>query len=109
MFDDNFSYLIVDDSNMCMSVVDPADPKAVQRAIQDEPSSYELISVLTTHKHWDHAGGNIEMAKQYPGVEIFGPATESIPGCTRAVLSGDVFKIGNMHVDVSAYCHVCLH
>jgi len=28
--------------------------------------------ILTTHKHWDHADGNLDVKKAYPEVEIVG-------------------------------------
>lgn len=38
------------------AVVDPAEPSEVLNVVKRE--GVELTSLLTTHHHWDHAGGN---------------------------------------------------
>jgi len=49
MFDDNYSYLIIDENNVC-AVVDPAEPKKALAAA--EAAGVTISVVLTTHKHW---------------------------------------------------------
>ena len=39
--------------------------------------------VLTTHKHNDHSGGNLELKEE--GVEIVGGKFDNVPGVTIAV------------------------
>lgn len=50
------AYLIVDTETNEGAVVDPAAPSEVLSAVNHE--GIRLTSVLTTHHHWDHAGGN---------------------------------------------------
>ena len=59
---DNYSYLIIDDASKEASCVDPAEAHIVVAAARKE--GVRLVSVLTTHHHSDHAGGNSEMTKQ---------------------------------------------
>lgn len=32
----------------------------------------KLTTVLTTHHHWDHAGGNEKLLKLEPGLKVYG-------------------------------------
>lgn len=32
----------------------------------------KLTTVLTTHHHWDHAGGNEKLVKLEPGLKVYG-------------------------------------
>jgi len=72
---DNYSYLIVDRKKGVSAVVDPAEPRTMIEAAEKE--DVELTTVLTTHHHWDHAGGNDEIKKLLPKLKIYGPKTDS--------------------------------
>lgn len=65
---DNYMYLIVDESTGEAAVVDPVEPDTVVGAVQK--LNVKLKTVLTTHHHWDHAGGNVKLAKEMPGLEV---------------------------------------
>lgn len=58
--------------------------------------------ILTTHKHWDHAGGNKDMHKAYPDLKIYGGEKDHVDACTNPVSDGDTFSIGGMDIK-------CLH
>ena len=51
-------------------MVDPVDPDSVVAAVQEE--GVTLTTVLTTHHHWDHAGGNKELLKRMPSLAVVG-------------------------------------
>jgi len=53
---DNYMYLIICNKTKEAAIVDPVNPESVLEAVQKE--NVQLKSVLTTHHHWDHAGGN---------------------------------------------------
>lgn len=55
---DNYAYLLIDEETKKAAAIDPYDVKKVQ--ISAEEHGVELVSVLTTHHHYDHAGGNEE-------------------------------------------------
>lgn len=67
MFGDNYAYLIVSMQTRKVAVVDPADPEMVLRYLGSLRGQLQvplqLTDVLTTHKHWDHAGGNQLLAR----------------------------------------------
>ena len=50
--------------------------------------------VLTTHHHFDHAGGNDRMKALVPGIVVVGGATDEIQGMTHAVNDGDTLQVG---------------
>lgn len=54
--DDNYAYLLIDESNNQAAAVDPFDMNKVQTAARQE--GVQLIATLTTHHHFDHSGGN---------------------------------------------------
>jgi glyoxylase-like metal-dependent hydrolase (beta-lactamase superfamily II) len=59
ILEDNYAYLLIDCASKCAAAVDPADAKIVVAAASRE--GVKLTHVLTTHGHWDHAGGNNDM------------------------------------------------
>ncbi|XP_029076032.1 hydroxyacylglutathione hydrolase-like protein isoform X6 [Monodon monoceros] len=56
-----------------------------------------LTTVLTTHHHWDHAWGNMELARLLPGLVVLG-ADERICALTRRLVHGEELRFGAIHV-----------
>ncbi|KAJ1467845.1 beta-lactamase-like protein [Baffinella frigidus] len=107
IFDDNFAY-ILDGGDGTAACVDPADAKAVFKFAQSK--GLTLTHILTTHSHWDHAGGNADMKKLVPGIEIIGGKGDGAAAVTREVWEGDSFKVGDVGVGVLATpCHTKGH
>ncbi|KAG5468388.1 hypothetical protein LSCM1_02368 [Leishmania martiniquensis] len=83
IFRDNYAYLIVSMQTHKVAAVDPADPAMTLRAIESLRAQLgvplQLTEVLTTHKHWDHAGGN-EMLVQLAKKEVPLPSREEADG-----------------------------
>ncbi|KAG2774301.1 hypothetical protein JG687_00010635 [Phytophthora cactorum] len=112
MLEDNYGYVVVDESNHTTFAVDPAEPSKILPVLKEEETTRkrEFLGVLTTHKHADHAGGNEEIAKKYPGVMIAGPEHELIPARNRSVSGGEKFKIGAAKIKVlNVSCHTKAH
>mmetsp|Transcript_45722 Transcript_45722/g.109027 ORF Transcript_45722/g.109027 Transcript_45722/m.109027 type:complete len:360 (+) Transcript_45722:181-1260(+) len=86
---DNYAFLIVDEDSCTCLAVDPADCDSVLAAIDKERLS--LAGVLCTHTHWDHSGGNEELARKVPGLKIYGSAVDAVPGLTDPVTEGEMF------------------
>ncbi|EJT98443.1 Metallo-hydrolase/oxidoreductase [Dacryopinax primogenitus] len=95
---DNYAYLLIDEATKRAAVVDPYDVSKVARYAQKE--GVEIESVLTTHHHHDHSGGNLEYVREYPGVPVFGGST-AVPALTKKVADGDEFSVGE---DISVKC-----
>ncbi|XP_054282583.1 hydroxyacylglutathione hydrolase, mitochondrial isoform X2 [Macrosteles quadrilineatus] len=96
---DNYMYLIVDNETKEAAVVDPVEPEHVLAELKGK--DIKLTKILTTHHHWDHAGGNKKLLKAYPELPVYG-GDERVEGLTTRVGDGDKLYIGNLEVD-------CLH
>jgi len=94
LFGDNYSYLLLHEGSKTMAIVDPADPAPVLKALEMHPE-YKLHTILTTHKHWDHAGGNLELLKHFPSLQVVGGKGDGVAGATLEVGTGDVVHIGD--------------
>ncbi|BFZ01376.1 hypothetical protein BsWGS_04415 [Bradybaena similaris] len=105
--EDNYMYLIIDEQSKKCAVVDPVEPEKVQKAVKDE--GVELTTVLTTHHHWDHAGGNVKLIETVGPIEVVGGDTR-IGALTRQVTHGDELQIGNLNVKcLFTPCHTSGH
>ena len=61
--EDNYSYLLIDDSKSIGCVVDPGEAAPIIKYV--ESNNIELKYILNTHHHYDHVGGNLELKKRY--------------------------------------------
>ncbi|XP_030929103.1 hydroxyacylglutathione hydrolase cytoplasmic [Quercus lobata] len=90
--EDNYSYLIIDERSKEAAVVDPVEAeKVVQFAKQH---GVLLKFVLTTHHHWDHAGGNEKIKELVPGIKVYGGSLDNVKGCTDKLENGDNITLG---------------
>ncbi|KAF0852376.1 mitochondrial hydroxyacylglutathione hydrolase (glyoxylase II) [Andalucia godoyi] len=109
VFEDNYAYLIQDEASGLTAAVDPAEPAKVLAAADSH--GMRLCWILTTHKHWDHSGGNEALAKSHPDLAIYGGVHENVPAKTHNVKDGDVLQLGS-HIQISvmeAPCHTSGH
>ncbi|EPY31863.1 hydroxyacylglutathione hydrolase [Strigomonas culicis] len=92
-------------------------PKPPQPAAAPPLQLQQLRTILSTHKHWDHAGGNLQLRDQLAkgggdggACRIIGGANDGIPGATQAVKEGDTLFVGNLRVRVlDIPCHTRGH
>ncbi len=83
-FRDNYIWAIHDDKNAV--IVDPGDAAPVFAFLQEK--KLNLVTILITHHHNDHIGGNRELLKRFP-VPVYGPAGESIDTLTVHLKEND--------------------
>ena len=105
---DNYAYIIVDRGGpegrpAAVALVDPCEPGAVIRALQRlEADEYrhglQPVAILTTHHHWDHAGGNVALAKRFPGITVYGGQADRVAGCTKKLADRDQLMVGGLAV-----------
>ncbi|PVF92126.1 Metallo-hydrolase/oxidoreductase [Serendipita vermifera] len=111
---DNYMYLLVDQqqstedstagrtNKLKALLVDPADPKALAKAhaaAGEANLDVDIVGILTTHHHEDHAGGNDIIAKEIPSIPIYGGAPEGadhskIRGANHTVKDNDEITLG---------------
>lgn len=98
-FTDNYLWLVHDSESGATAVVDPGD--AVPVLAEAERRGWRITSILNTHWHPDHTGGNLAV-KEATGAEIWGPAGEKgrVPGLDHALSEGDRVSIGNHRAEV---------
>ncbi|KAJ0058116.1 hypothetical protein NL108_007405, partial [Boleophthalmus pectinirostris] len=87
---DNYMYLLIDPDTREAAIVDPAEPIKVVEAVRKH--GVKLTTVLTTHHHWDHAGGNEKMVKLMPGLRVYG-ADDRVDAITKKVPDSHNFKV----------------
>ena len=54
--DDNYAYLLIDESTNKAAAIDPYDVNKISTAA--EAYNVEIVAGITTHHHFDHSGGN---------------------------------------------------
>jgi hydroxyacylglutathione hydrolase len=87
---------------------DPGEPVAALAGLETIDCSVDML--LCTHKHDDHAGGNVAFANKYPGLPVISTKHEPIPAATQLVDEGDELSLGNLHIKVMYVpCHTAGH
>ncbi len=91
---DNYAYLLICEDSGAAAVVDCSEPDPVLALAQAEGVS--VGAILTTHHHWDHVGGNEELAARFPGLRIYGPASDAgrLPAMTDGLGHGETLRLG---------------
>jgi len=90
---DNYAYLVVDEGTRQAGIVDCAEAEPVLRAVERE--KVDLTTILPTHHHLDHVGGNDDLLAARPGLTVYG-FDERIPGLTKRVADGDSVQVGGL-------------
>ncbi|XP_064613620.1 hydroxyacylglutathione hydrolase, mitochondrial-like isoform X2 [Liolophura sinensis] len=104
---DNYMYLLIDEATKECAAVDPVEPQKVVDAVSEE--GVTLKKVLTTHHHWDHAGGNEGLIRLTGPLEVYG-GDDRIGALTNKVKDGEQFKVGNLNVRcLFTPCHTTGH
>ncbi|KAI8582195.1 hypothetical protein K450DRAFT_227869 [Umbelopsis ramanniana AG] len=96
---DNYSYLLIDEDTNKAAAIDPVEPSKVLEAFKENGVTPDCI--LTTHHHWDHAGGNKEALKSLGNVECYG-GDERVEGMTKQLKDKETVKVGNLEVKALA-------
>lgn len=93
---DNYAYLIIDEATNEAGVVDPSEAKPVAEAVKRE--GVHFTTIINTHHHWDHVGGNKELVQEYPNLKVYGHKRDETrtPCITNMIDEGDTFNIGTL-------------
>ncbi|KAI9928182.1 hypothetical protein ASPWEDRAFT_39018 [Aspergillus wentii DTO 134E9] len=103
----NYAYLVTDEPTKRSVIIDPANPPEVAPVLNEQINAgkIDLTAIVNTHHHWDHAGGNSEILKQFGKLPVIGG--RSCQGVTQTPKDGEVFKIGERITVKALYtpCH----
>ena len=110
---DNYSYLIIDETNNSACIVDPSEARPVIDYLKNK--NINLKYILNTHHHFDHIGGNKELKKKYNSIVVgFKHDSERIPEIDICLEDNEIWKSDNfvakiIHVPGHTKGHICFH
>ncbi|KAH3720102.1 hydroxyacylglutathione hydrolase, mitochondrial-like [Dreissena polymorpha] len=105
--EDNYMYLLIDEATQTCAAVDPVEPEKLLKAVEEEQVT--LSCVLTTHHHWDHAGGNVELIKKTGPLPVYG-GDDRIGALTEKVGHNRQLTLGNLNIQcLFTPCHTTGH
>lgn len=106
---DNYMYVVADRSCGDAALVDPVEPARALEAAR--AAGLRPVAALTTHHHWDHAGGNEELMRLAPSLQHYG-GDDRVPCLTRRLVHGDELRLGTLtlraiHTPAHTTGHLC--
>ena len=96
---DNYSYLIIDETNNNACVVDPSEARPVINFLEKE--NVNLKYILNTHHHFDHVGGNVDLKKKYDSTVIgYKHDADRIPEIDVLIDDNQIWKADNFEAKI---------
>ena len=96
---DNYSYLIIDESKNDACVIDPSEAKPIINFIEKE--NINLKYILNTHHHFDHIGGNKELKERYNSIVVgYKHDAKRIPEISVLVEDNQIWKEDNFEAKI---------
>ena len=87
--------------------MDPVDPETVAAAVKEH--NVNLTRIFTTHHHWDHAGGNEKVTKEFKELQVYG-GDDRIEAMTHKVKHREKITMGDLTVTcLETPCHTSGH
>jgi len=98
---DNLAYLIHREGSRAAVVIDPSEAAPIIQRIESE--GLELKAIINTHHHWDHVGGNSELAEKFKApVWCSEYDLNRVPGASRGLKDGESFEFDDLKFEVLA-------
>jgi hydroxyacylglutathione hydrolase len=110
---DNYSYLIIDETNNLACVIDPSEAEPIINYLKNK--NINLKYILNTHHHFDHIGGNMELKKKFNSIVVgYKHDSERIPEIDICLENNEIWKSDNfeakiIHVPGHTKGHICFH
>ena len=96
---DNYSYIIIDESNNNACVVDPGESFPIIDFV--ESNGIKLKYILNTHHHYDHINGNLELKNKYGSkIVAFEEDKNRIPKIDIFVRDNEIWKADNFEAKI---------
>ena len=96
---DNYTYLIIDETNKNACVVDPGESDPIINFLKNKDINLKYI--LNTHHHHDHIGGNLELKKKYGSkIVAFKDDNDRIPEIDIFVQDNQIWKADNFEAKI---------
>jgi len=94
---DNYGYLLIGPDGRRAAIVDCSEATPVLREV--ERRGLALEAILSTHHHWDHIGGNEEVARARPGLRVLGSRADRtrVPALTDALADSESFAAAGLN------------
>ena len=111
--DDNFSYVVLDETNNNACVIDPSESDPIIKIIKRKKINLKYI--LNTHHHPDHVGGNLELKREFNcNIAGFIDDKNNIPGINiflkdKELFKEDEFEFKTYHTPGHTAGHVIFH
>ena len=111
--EDNFSYLIVDETTQIACVIDPSESGPIINFIENQ--NINLKYILNTHHHYDHVGGNLELKKRYNSIVVgYKGDKDRIPEIDVLLDDNQIWKENNFeakifHIPGHTSGHIAFH
>ena len=99
LWEDNYIYLLHEKEADKTAVIDPGEAQIVHRFLKNK--NLKLDFILTTHHHFDHTGGNLQL-KQDWNCKVYGfkEDEQRIPGIDISLKEGEQVFIGHLGFEV---------
>nr|AAC49867.1 glyoxalase II cytoplasmic isozyme [Arabidopsis thaliana] len=104
---DNYTYLIIDESTGDAAVVDPVDPEKVIASAEKHQAKIKFV--LTTHHHWDHAGGNEKIKQLVPDIKVYGGSLDKVKVALMRLICDKLTWSGYNILALHTPCHTKGH
>lgn len=97
---DNYAYVLLAPGSKRAVVVDPGEALPVEQELTK--LGVTLGAVLATHHHPDHVAGTTELAEHFPGLKVYGHASDRgrIPAQTEFLEHGASITVEGLRFDV---------
>ena len=91
-FEDNYVWTVHDGQSALF--VDPGEAAPILAWL--DARRMRPVAILVTHRHGDHVGGIQEILSRHPGIPVYGPAHDRIPGVTHPVAEASLCEIAEL-------------